>query len=280
MTEERRLRILQIADELESQGLLATYSSIYTRELGHRGHVVAVMKQRRAERAEASGVAVAEEEEDETPDEETEAETPAATLQEDLAQLVNSYESWHLALERLWEIEQDGPLSDANFSRKQWLEYQMVQNLQTQERLRPQLEQARLREAVLAAQQQHDAPIPEVQAKAEAFLQAVATVAQLGEDLADSFQQQTDAFEVFRDHHGRQHFDVQSGFDTCRQLFEAFYPNDYRARDAYLLLVGRPPTVGQLKGALAACTRLKPFSETAIATYLRQQTEGTDHGPR
>jgi hypothetical protein len=42
-------------------------------------------------------------------------------LAEDLRQLEASYEAWHLALERLWEIEQDGPLSEANFSRKQFL---------------------------------------------------------------------------------------------------------------------------------------------------------------
>jgi hypothetical protein len=132
MTDERRQRILQIADELESQGLVATNSTVYARALGHRGHVVSLLKQRRAERAAAGGVAVlvTEAEDDELEDDEL-AATPAATMKEDLEQLVNSYESWHLALERLWEIEQDGPLSEANFSRKQWLEYQMVQNLQT-----------------------------------------------------------------------------------------------------------------------------------------------------
>ena len=62
MTDERRQRILAIAEELESQGLLATNSSVYARALGHRGHVVQVMKARRAARAEAGGVAVAEEE--------------------------------------------------------------------------------------------------------------------------------------------------------------------------------------------------------------------------
>jgi hypothetical protein len=56
---------------------------------------------------------------DEDEDEEEETETPASVLQEDLEQLAHSYDAWHLALERLWEIEQDGPLSEANFSRKQ-----------------------------------------------------------------------------------------------------------------------------------------------------------------
>jgi hypothetical protein len=137
---------------------------------------------------------------------------------------------------------------------------------------------AQMREAVYAAQVQHDTRVAEVQAKAEAFLQAVAHVAQLGEDLADAFQQQTDAFEVFRDRHGRQAFDVQSGFDTARQLFEAFYPSDFRARDTFYLLLSRPPTIGQLRHALAACPRLKPFSQTALTTYLTSVTEGTSNG--
>ena len=135
MTPERRERILQIANDLESQGLPATNSAVYARALGHRGHVVAVMKQRRAGGARAGGVVVADDPEDDEPEEET--ETPAATLQQDLKEFESSYDAWHLALEKLWQIEQDGPLSEANFARKQWLEYQMVQNLQAQEQLRP-----------------------------------------------------------------------------------------------------------------------------------------------
>ena len=159
MTDERRLRILQIADELEAEGRVATNSAVYSIVMGHRGHVVETLKQRRAERAAQGGVLVAEEEEE--PEDET-TETPAATLQEDLRELESSYDAWHLALERLWQIEQDGPLSEAN--RKQWLEYQMTLNLQTQERLRLALERAKLREAVRAGQQQHDEGIPATQA--------------------------------------------------------------------------------------------------------------------
>ena len=143
----------QIADELESQGLTATNSAVYARALGHRGHVVAVMKERRAAagcggwggRGRGAGGRGARRGREPT-------ETPAATIQEDLAQLEHAYEAWHLALERLWQIEQDGPLSEANFARKSWLEYQMVQNLQTQERLRAALARAQVREAVHAAQ--------------------------------------------------------------------------------------------------------------------------------
>src|SRR4029453_14975559 len=204
--------------------------------------------------------------------------TPATELQEDLQQLEASYESWHASLEQIWTLEQDGPLDERTFSRARWLEYQLTANLKTQEQLRPRLEAARIREAVHAAQLQHDAGLAAVQAKAEAFLQAVATVAQLGEDLADTFQQQTDAFEVFRDRHGRQAFDVQSGFDTAPPLFEAFYPSDYRARDTFYLLVSRPPTIGQLRAALAACPRLRPFSPTGITQYLNSIPERTANG--
>jgi hypothetical protein len=103
MTDERRQRILQIAEELEAAGEVATNSSVYARALGHRGHVVQVMKERRAA---AGGVAVAEaEDEDEPVDDST--ETPAVVLAEDLRQLEAAYESWHLALEQIW-------LSDSN----------------------------------------------------------------------------------------------------------------------------------------------------------------------
>jgi hypothetical protein len=115
VTDERRTRILQIADELEAEGLPATNSAVYSRALGHRGHVVQVMRDRRAARVEAGGT-VAVEEEDESDEE---MEPSSAVLQEDLDQLVHSYDAWHLALERLWQIEQDGPLSEANYSRKQ-----------------------------------------------------------------------------------------------------------------------------------------------------------------
>jgi hypothetical protein len=276
MTDERRQRILAIADELESQGLVATNSAVYSRALGHRGHVVQVMKARRAARLEAGGVLVAEEE-DEV---DGESSWPsAAVLQEDLDQLVHSYDAWHLALERLWEIEHDGPLSEASYSRKQWLEYQMVQNLQTQERLRPLLDQARIREAVHAAQAQHDVHLEEARALAEDMLQAVATLHDRLDDLSELFTEMVDGFFKFRDRRGHQAFDVESGYDQVRQLFEAFFPSDFRAKDAYVMLMQVPPTIGRLRAALESCPRLKPFSETAITSYLSQhQPEGSTNG--
>jgi hypothetical protein len=279
VTDERRQRILQVAAELEAQGLPASNSRVYAICMGHRGHIVQTLKARRAALAAAGGMtAVDIPDEDDEPEDE-EAETPARVLAEDLRQLEAAYEGFHVALEKLWDLEREGVWDENISSRQTYLEKTLTKNLQQQERLRLQLDAALIREAVYAAQAQHDTRVAEVQAKAEAFLQAVAHVAQLGEDLADTFQQQIDAFEVFRDRHGRQAFDVQSGFDTARQLFEAFYPSDFRARDTFYLLVSRPPTIGQLRAALAACPRLQPFSERAIASYLNQhQPEGTAHG--
>ena len=48
MTDERKASILQIADELESQGLTATNSAVYARALGHRGHVVQTLRRQRS----------------------------------------------------------------------------------------------------------------------------------------------------------------------------------------------------------------------------------------
>jgi hypothetical protein len=275
MTDERRQRILQIADELESQGLVATNSAVYSRALGHRGHVVAVMRDRRAARLDAGGVLVAEEEDDEA---ET-TETPAAVLAEDLEQLTHSYDAWHLALERLWQIEQDGPLSESNFSRKQWLEYQMVQNLQTQETLRGQLDQALLREAVLAAQQQHDDPLPAAQAEAEQTVRAVAWLAECLARLARRFDGQVDGFFAPRDRHGHQAFDVADGATYVKQLVSDLFPQDFRAANMVDMLLATPPTEGNERAALDNCARLKPFSQTAIETYLTS-LEGRTNGQR
>ena len=185
MTDERRQRILAIADELESQGLTATNSAVYARALGHRGHVVQTLKQRRAAQAALGGVAVVEAEaEEQEAEAEAETETPAVVLAEDLRQLLGAYESWHAALEQIWALEKDGPLDLHTFSRARWLEYQLTENLKQQERLRLALEQARLKEAVRAAQVAHDDPMPEASQKAEAFLQALATVAHLGLNIA------------------------------------------------------------------------------------------------
>jgi hypothetical protein len=272
MTPERRQRILDVAAELEAQGQVATNSAVYSRVMGHRGHVVAAMKARRAERNGGS-VAVLDEDDEIPP-------PSAAELQEDLAQLEQAYDAWHLALERLWEIEQDGPLSEQNFSRKQWLEYQMVQNLQTQEQVRPQLGAAQIREAVVAAQDQHDARLEEARQLAERALQAVATVHDLFEDLAEVFADQVDGFFPFRSRDGHQQFDVADGPTYALQLFQQFFSGDPRARDAFDLIMRTHLTIGMMKQALEACPRLQPFSPRAIDTYLKQSREGATNGHR
>jgi hypothetical protein len=187
-------------------------------------------------------------------------------------QLEHSYDAWHLALERLWEIEQEGPLSEQNFSRKQWLEYQMVQNLQAQEKLRPQLEVARLTEAVEAAREQHDAGIAEAQAQALYAVQLLGTVAQVWRGLIAQFEHQQDGFFAPRDSRGHQAFPVDGGRADARRLFEALYPSDYRAKEAFELLVEQATTEGAVQEALSNCPRLRAFSARAIATYLEGMT--------
>jgi hypothetical protein len=272
MTPERRQRILEIADQVEAEGLEATNSLVYSRALGHRGDVVQVMKSRRAEQGNGGNVAVVD-----LPEDDDSTAPTVDELAEDLEQLVHSYDAWHLALERLWEIEQEGPLSEANFARKQWLEYQMVQNLQAQARVQPLLDAARLTAQVEEARLAHDARLEEARVLAEQALQAVATVHDLFEDLGELFADQVDGFFAPRDRHGHQAFDVVDGPLYALQLFQQFFGADPRARDAFDLIVRSPLTIGMMKQALANCPRLQPFSQTAIATYLTQQTEGETH---
>jgi len=261
MTPERRQRILDIAHELEEQGLEATNSAVYSRALGHRGDVVQVMKARRAERG--GGVAVAEDEEPEDA-----VETPAVVLAEDLRQLESTYEGWHLALEQLWQQEQDGPLDLAAFSRKAWLEYQLTANLQAQERLRPQLEQARTREAVRAAQAQHDALVPVVRAQAEAVVEALATLTEALAALREGFGQQVDGLFPFRDAHGHQALDVADGPTYVTQFLQLLFPGDFRAKEVVDLLMINPVTVGRAQAALGESPRLREFPPRVIDRYL------------
>jgi hypothetical protein len=268
MTPERRERILQIALELEEQGLETTNSAVYSRALGHRGDVVAVMRDRRASQS-GGDVAVLEADDDEIP------QPSAQELQEDLLQLTASYDAWHLALERLWEIEQEGPLSEQNFSRKQWLEYQMVQNLQAQERLQPQLDAARLTEAVYAAQATHDAGVAEAEAKARYALQLLGTLRDVWRELMTHFDAQQDGFVAPRDRRGHQAFAVNGGRSDALQLFAALFEGDFRGKDAFELLVEKTTTAGAAEQALANCPRLQPFSERAITTYLEGMTHAS-----
>jgi hypothetical protein len=268
MTPERRERILQIADDLEAEGLEATNSAVYSRALGHRGDVVQTMKERRAERNGNGNVTVLDAEPEDSP--------TASELQDDLTQLEQSYDAWHLALERLWEIEQEGPLSEQNFSRKQWLEYNMVQNLQAQERVRPQLEAVRRTEAVHAAQQAHDDMVPVVSAQAEAVVQALAQLGAALQALAQGFTAQVDGLATLRDRHGMQAFDVVGGYADVVQFLQLCFPSDYRAKEVADLLVGSPLLRGNAQAALANSPRLKPFAIRAVENYLTTM-EGVTH---
>jgi hypothetical protein len=218
-------------------------------------------------------VAVAEEAEDDLP------QPSAAELQEDLGQLEHSYDAWHLALERLWEIEQEGPLSEPNFGRKQWLEYQMVQNLQAQEKLRPQLAHAQLTEAVYAAREQHDALVEAVIAEAETV---IATLAELGaavQRFVALIEQQMGGLELLRSHNGHAAFDLRSGRQEAMDLVLRAYPADHRAGDLVNLLLDAPPTLGQGLDAMAGSPRFQPFSPRALERYLASVTpEGATNG--
>jgi hypothetical protein len=279
MTPERREQIEQAIAAADAVGEKWTNASIRARmPWGSTADFKQYMKERRA----AAGGVMVDEPDDDLPDDP--APVPpgptAAALALDRRQLEASYASWHDSLEQIWALERDGPLDEPTFTRARWLEYRMVKNLEQQEKVRAQLETAQLREAVHAAREQHDVHLEEARALAEATLQAVATLHDRLEDLGELFSEMVDAFFKFRTDRGMQAFDVESGFDQVRQLFEAFFPADFRAKDAYVLLMQVPPTIGRLRAALESCPRLKPFSERAIASYLAQQSreEGSTNG--
>jgi hypothetical protein len=278
MTPERRQRILEVAAELEAQGLPATNSAVYAICMGHRGHIVRTLKERRAQRAAAGGVLVAEEEENDEPEDDT-TETPAAVLAEDLAQLESAYEGFHLALEKLWALEREGVWDENISNRQTFLEKTLVKNLHEQERVRAALDTARIRENVYTARDQHDDPLPQAQAEAEQTCQALAWLAQCLAGLARRFDTQVDGFFAPRTARGEQYFDVQAGRVYVRQLVADLFPQDFRAPAMVDMLLDTPPQDGNQRAALASCARLKPFSPTAIATYLSQhQTEGSSNG--
>ena len=217
-------------------------------------------------------MAVVEAEDDDAP-EETEAETSATTIGEDLSQLEHAYEAWHLALERLWRLSRTAPCPKPILPGSPGSSIRWCRTFRRKSACR-QLERAQVREAVHLAQAQHDAALDAARTMAEQALQAVATLHDLWEDLAEVFAAQVDLFFPFRDRRGMQAFDVMDGKSYARELFCAFFPNDPRARDAFLVLVDTPLTIGMLRHALEACPRLQPFSERAIQTYLTTMTEG------
>jgi hypothetical protein len=151
MTDERRQRILQIADELESQGLTATNDAVFAKALGHRGDVVQTMKQRRAERAGAGGDVAVLEEDEEGGEVEDLPTMSAARLAAQLTQLEAEYKGMYATLESLWALDHAGTVDLSVWNRMKWLEAQCGKNFQTQEQYRAALAVAEQRETVLAA---------------------------------------------------------------------------------------------------------------------------------
>jgi hypothetical protein len=266
MTDERRQRILQVADELEAEGLEATNSAVYSRALGHRGDVVTVMKARRAERGNGGTVAVADDDDDEIP------QPTASELEEDLRQLESSYESLHVSLERIWALDNEGGLDEATFTRKLWLENTLTKNLQQQEALRPQLELAKLTEALATAQQTHDALVPEVLSQAETVIEILAELGAAVQAFVHTVETQTAQFFPFRDRRGHQAFDLRSGRQEAVDLLQRAYPVDFRASDLVNLLLDAPLRVGQADDALESSPRFQPFSPRALERYLATLT--------
>jgi hypothetical protein len=144
----------------------------------------------------------------------------------------------------------------------------MVQNLQAQEKLRPQLEAAKLTEALERARQTHDALVPDVISQAE---EVIATLAALGaamQTFVNTIETQTAPLFPFRTGRGHQAFDLHSGREEAVQLLQRAFPIDYRAADLVNLLLDVPVTVGQADDALDSSPRFQPFSERAIERYI------------
>jgi hypothetical protein len=265
MTDERRAKIEAMAEELAAaEGKEPSAAAVWARVLGHRPDVQAVMRDRR--RARGGTVAVLDEEDDGVP-------APSAReLAEDLHQLESSYASLHLSLERIWERDREGALDEATFTRKLWLENTLTKNLQQQEALRPQLEQARLTEALEAARQAHDALVPDVITQAETVLETLALLGAAVQTFVATVEAQTAKLFPFRDVRGHQQFDLHSGREEAVQLLQRAYPVDFRASDLVNLLLDAPLTMGQGFDALEGSPRFQAFSVRAIERYLATLT--------
>ena len=119
------------------------------------------------------------------------------------------------------------------FARYMWLEDQLGGLAQDVEALRPQLDAARLTEAVHAARDQHDAGIAEAQAQAVYAVELLNTVAQVWRVLMAQFEHQQDGFFAPRTRQGHQAFDVDGGRADAQRLFAACFPSDPRAQAAF-----------------------------------------------
>jgi hypothetical protein len=281
VTDERKQQIDAAIAAAEARGEKWTNHSIRAVVPGGgTSDFKAYLKAYRAAQAEASGLAVIDEPEDDLADDEAPEAPTAEALTAQLAHCTEQYTVMYATLEHVREVGAAGIGGEHQALRLVGLERALIDNLEAQRRLEAALGFARLREAVTAAQQQHDDGMPASRHLAEQTGQAVVTLAALLDDLADSFGTQADPLVPFRDRRGHQQFDdIVDGCTYALQFFCALFPNDPRADTAGRLLLDSPMTVGRLRAALANHPRLRPFSQTAISTYLSQhQPEGTSNG--
>jgi hypothetical protein len=155
----------------------------------------------------------------------------------------------------------------------------MVQNLQTQERLRPQLDAAKVREAVVAAQQGHDGRIPQAILLTEQAFQLTASLAATLAALRDVFGAMNDPFGAFTDHRNHQVWHLPDGHSAVKEVLGALFPQDFRAPNMVDMLLLTPPTEKDGAAAIKDCPRLKPFSQTSIDQYLTQVNVTTEGNP-
>jgi hypothetical protein len=271
MTDERRERILAIAQELEDQGLIATNSSVYARALGHRGDVVQTMRDRRAaQRLMGGAVDVAEAEEGDDP-EAPEATTTIA-LATDLRHLEAYYETMHQEWERLVALDQEGALSDQEMDSQVRLERRMASNLRKQQRLQPLLAAAQAREAVETGRQQHDAAIAQGLVLADATAQAFAHLAACLTAQVQHVDEQIDALALIRSRDGHQQFSLSTGREeVVNYVARLFGEGDFRSADTVRLLLDVPLTQGNWAQALANAPRLQPFPPRLIERFLAER---------
>lgn len=196
----------------------------------------------------------------------------AEALQDDLRQLETQYEAWHLALERLWELDQKAPLDEQREIRQVSLERLLTKNLQRQEELRLALEVARLKEEAEAAVLVYDSAIDAAQVLAEATLRAVSQLAQVLAAFVQHLEVQGDALALIRSHDGHQQFPISGGLEEVVNFVGRAFPSDHRAVDMVRLLLSNPPTQGRGEAALSECPRLFPFPPRLVERYIASLT--------
>ena len=181
-------------------------------------------------------------------------------------------EQLHETYTALWQQRKTATLDDMGYVRYMRTEDRMALLLEELDDLRPQRDAARVRETVLAAQQHHDAAVPEALDLATRAVEATRTAAQLWSQLAATFDAQTTPLMAYQDRHGIPAFTgPNGGAPEAGILFQALFEGDSRAAAAFGLLT-HPTSVKP--HALTACPRLKPLEPRTITTYLNTITTG------